>query len=130
MPSDTDLVSETTRPLSRAAIRSARARSSLAWSRYWVVRKVGDRTTPDRDQRYPDHLQRSLPAAGATDALARQRAGGRQPFAALQPAGSDRFAQPGLELRPQRLFSAAIELQQQFGPQTGPLNGHRIGPYQ
>jgi lysophospholipase L1-like esterase len=29
----------------------------------------GDRTTPDRDQRYPDHLQRSLPAAGAADAV-------------------------------------------------------------
>ena len=68
-------------------------------------------------------------AAGDAE-LAGKRPRGRQPLADLQPAAPDRVAEPGLELRPERLVAPAVELEQQLRSQTGPLNSHETGPYQ
>ena len=45
-----------------------------------------------------------------------------------QPAPADGVAKLALELHPERLRRVAIEPEQELGPQTGPLDRHRIGP--
>jgi len=60
----------------------------------------GDRTTPDRDQRYPDHLQRRMLAAGAAGAVVLNAGLGanRVLQAGLGPSMLDRFARDVLSV--------------------------------
>jgi hypothetical protein len=61
--------------------------------------------------------------------MARQLPGRGEPFTRLQPARADGITQSALELRMQRPRSGAVQPQQELRTQTGPLNGHEIGPY-
>ena len=60
----------------------------------------GDKTTPDRDQRYPDHLQRRLLAAGRSGAVVLNAGlgGNRVLTAGLGPSMGDRFARDVLSI--------------------------------
>ncbi len=60
----------------------------------------GDKTTPDRDQRYPDHLQRRLLAAGRSGAVVLNAGlgGNRVLKAGLGPSMRDRFARDVLSI--------------------------------
>jgi lysophospholipase L1-like esterase len=60
----------------------------------------GDKTTPDRDQRYPDHLQRRLLTAGRSGAVVLNAGlgGNRVLKAGLGPSMRDRFARDVLSI--------------------------------
>ena len=60
----------------------------------------GDKTTPDRDQRYPDHLQRRLLAAGRSGAVVLNAGlgGNRVLKEGLGPSMGDRFARDVLSI--------------------------------
>ena len=93
------------------------------------VRHPGGRADPGVQVALGLELAVALLDQAAGDAeLGGQLAGGREALADPQPAGADGVPQAALELGTQRFGPGPVQWQEELRAQTGPFDGHGIGP--